>query len=292
MKKIDSAKILFQKNSNLFMCPVCGNRMNINHSSSLTCTENHCFDLSKKGYINLLLNSPKIEYGKDMLQSRNIICNNGFFAPMLDTVSSLIEKNTNSSTDIFNILDAGCGEGSHLYNILINLKDNSKYNFQGAGIDISKEGINIASGKYSDILWCVADLSKLPFRNEKFDIILSILSPSNYSEFNRVLKKNGVLIKVAPGSNYLKELRTLLYDKTDKENYSNHKVINHFANNFNLLNKQDIQYNIALDEENIEHLIKMTPLSWSADKSTIEQAINLGLKNITVDFSIMIGKSA
>ncbi|HBE9436566.1 TPA: hypothetical protein KOP60_001801 [Clostridioides difficile] len=43
------------------------------------------------------------------------------------------------------------------------------------------------------IVWCI---SNLPFKNNKFDIILNVLSPVNYKRFERVLNNYGMAIKV------------------------------------------------------------------------------------------------
>lgn len=281
-----------QDNIELFKCPICGNKMDFYNMKSLICSKNHCFDLSKNGYVNFLLNPVKTEYDKEMLKSRNIICKNSFFEPMVEQVNKIIGNHVRNATSKKSmILDVGCGEGSHLSQVINKLHDKSTINFDGVGIDISKEGIKIASKEYPDNIWCVGDLAKIPFMNKKFDVILNILSPSNYSEFNRIISDTGILIKVVPGSSYLKELRELFYDKTDKQEYSNEKVLRHFNNNFRMIDKQQILYTVELDKEYLEQLIKMTPLSWSASKDKIQRACNIGLENITVDFTIICGKT-
>lgn len=292
VKKFDLAKNLIKKSENIFSCPLCQSPMNISfESNSLICTKNHCFDLSKNGYINLLPHSVKSEYGKEMLESRNILCKSGFFHPMTKSVSDLIIKTMAPfNKKSINMLDAGCGEGSHLKDILSATNINSKSNFKGIGIDISKEGIHIASREYQDAIWSVADLSKMPFKNNAFDIVLSILSPSNYSEFNRLLSSSGFLIKVIPGSDYLLELRSILYNNTDKEQYSNERVINHFSNNFNIVATEKVNYSVSLDRSLFKHLIKMTPLSWNVTDNKIQDALSLNIEKITVDLLILIGK--
>ena len=280
-----------QENIGLFKCPICGNKMDLYNLKSLICPKNHCFDLSKTGYVNFLLNSVKTQYDKEMLKSRNIVCKNSFFEPMVEQVSEIILRYiSNVSCKKSMILDAGCGEGSHLNQVINKLNDKSRIKFDGIGIDISKEGIKIASKEYPDNIWCVGDLAKIPFMNKKFDVILNILSPSNYSEFNRIISDRGILIKVVPGSSYLKELRELFYGKTDKQEYSNEKVLRHFNNNFHMIHEQQILYTVELDKEYLERLIKMTPLSWNASKDKIQRAFNIGLENITVDFTVMCGK--
>lgn len=293
MKKIDLAKQAIRSKSNIFMCPLCKKNMNVNASNSLTCINGHSFDLSKQGYINMLLGSVKTDYDKEMLESRNIICKSGFFDPMIQEVSSLMLKEApGDSLQECIILDAGCGEGSHLAGTLANLRNETGITFEGVGIDISKEGIRIASRDYIYAIWCVADLSKMPFKDKQFDAILNILSPSNYSEFNRVLKDKGTLIKVVPGSEYLIELRRRFFNETDKQTYSNDKVIQHFSNNYNLIEKRRVLYNVILQDENVGHLLRMTPLLWNVKKEKVEKAISKGINNVTVDFYIVAGKKS
>ena len=45
------------------------------------------------------------------------------------------------------------------------------------------------------------------FAPASFDTILNLFSPSNYQEFDRILKPGGQVIKVVPAASYLKELR-------------------------------------------------------------------------------------
>ena len=226
-----------------------------------------------------------------MLKSRNIICKNGFFEPMIERICEVIVEHTGEDDLPKNkILDVGCGEGSHLNQVINKLHNKSTINYDGVGIDISKEGIQIASKEYTDNIWCVGDLAKSPFMDKKFDVILNILSPSNYSEFNRIISNKGILIKVVPGSNYLKELRKVFYDKTDKQTYSNEKVLRHFNDNFHLIGKQQIYYTVKLDKKSLESLMKMTPLSWRVSMEKIQNALNIELDSITVDFTIIYGK--
>jgi len=291
VKKIDIAKKMISKNSHLFKCPVCGNEMNIADSPSLVCVNRHSFDLSRQGYINLLLKANKTKYDKDMLESRNFISKMGFFDPLLQEISSIILKEiTPGSLQRGFILDAGCGEGSHLARILASVEGKSNIDLQGIGIDISKEGIRIAAREYINIIWCVADLANLPINDKQFDIVLNILSPASYAEFHRILKDDGILIKVVPGSDYLIELRDIFYDKTDKKSYSNDNVIKLFNENFLMINNERLSYKVTLDEENMRHLLNMTPLTWNIEKEMMSKVEKNRLREITADFHIIIGE--
>ena len=56
------------------------------------------------------------------------------------------------------------------------------------------------------------------------DILLDIFSPANYGEFRRVLSKDGILIKVIPTENHLKEIRQKVQDQLTNKDYSNQDI--------------------------------------------------------------------
>jgi 23S rRNA (guanine745-N1)-methyltransferase len=283
------SKLKVRDNVAIFKCPICSNKMELRQLKSLICQSNHCFDLAKSGYINFLLRSLKTDYDKSMLKSRNIICKYNFFRPLVEEISKIILKEVKNDAQKM-ILDVGCGEGSHLDQIIAELHSRSSLVFQGVGIDISKEAIQLASKQYPEHIWCVGDLANSPLQNNQFAVILNILSPSNYAEFARLLTNNGILIKVVPGGNYLKELREVFYAGTEKQSYSNAKVVAHFKENFTLLAKKELQYSVKLTQPQVEHLIRMTPLSWKISAEKIEEIMERGLDEVTVEFTIIYGK--
>ncbi len=72
--------------------------------------------------------------------------------------------------------------------------------------------------------------------------------------------------------------------------YSPDEVIEHYSNNFNILDIQEIEYSKEIDQEELMHLINMTPLSWSVTDDKIGRAIKADIKNISVDFTIIVGQ--
>ena len=53
-----------------FQCPICTKSMDI-QGNSLICRHGHCFDISRYGYVNLLLkSSPKTNYSEE----RRAVC--------------------------------------------------------------------------------------------------------------------------------------------------------------------------------------------------------------------------
>ncbi|MBA4493841.1 methyltransferase domain-containing protein [Paenactinomyces guangxiensis] len=291
MKKIELAKCVIRKHSNIFMCLLCGATMNMNQSYSLICLNRHCFDLSKYGYIHLLPNPVKpAKYDKKLFESRHVICRSGFFAGMTREIAHIVRNEImNAKPKRIHILDVGCGEGSHLADLAKNLSSAGS-EILGVGTDISKDAVRIASREYPGLIWCVSDLARSPFRDRQFDVILSIFSPANYSEFARMLDDEGVLIKVVPGRNYLKELRKIFYGQTGRQTYSNEHVVTHFSKHYNLIYTQQLQYEKRLDLSELNHLIHMTPLSWGKTEETMQKVLQSNISSATIDVIVLVGK--
>lgn len=277
----------FQKYVKAFRCPLCKNKIKIVDHKSLVCLKNHTFDFSKNGYVNVVGHSSNSQYNKELFEARHqIISRSHFFQPLHDIISEIITEDRDSSNILpYMVLDAGCGEGSHLQKIM------QRQEFVGVGLDISKEGILMASKRYEDPMWIVGDLSNLPIQDGKFHSILNILSPSNYKEYKRILVPDGLLIKVVPRSNYLRELREALFEHTAKESYKNDATVTLFKKHFQLLDIQCLSYTKRLTSTEMRNLIEMTPLAWSATESRTNAFINQESTEITIDFEILIGRN-
>lgn len=288
--KLTQSAIYLSKHDTLFTCPICSSPMKVDNLKSLKCSNSHTFDITKQGYLNLLLQQNKTHYDKTLFEARrNIIADSGFFDQLTTALTQIISEQIPSKEKL-NIIDMGTGEGTHLANIVQTLKSTFEKKVTGIGIDISKEGILEAAKSYEEIIWIVADLAHTPLADKSCNLILNILSPSNYSQFNRVLKDDGIVIKVVPGENYLAELRSHFYQQSDKEDYSNAKVTEHFKEHFNIVEEKTIHYVKSLDSSGMKDLIKMTPLTWNVNESVVESFLETEISEITVDLEILIGK--
>jgi len=276
---------VFNENINLLQCPICKKKFSI-ISSQLKCQSGHSFDFAKEGYVNFVLHSVSTRYDKQLFQSRREIYKNDFFKPLKNNLLSEIVNLTKPNHKKF-ILDAGCGEGQLFIDILKDLKE-KKYDVLGTGIDISKHGIKLAGKADKQNIWLVADFTNIPVKRNSIDIVLNILSPANYQEFNRVLKKDGYLIKVVPGSKYLQELRTLFKEEINLKDYSNENVIKLFSENINLLHKKRITEVIHLEDSIKNNIIRMTPLLWKLEDKN--EKIKLLGNDYTLDLIILIGR--
>ena len=230
-KRIKSAKYV-SNFEDIFACPICNSSMKVMECKSLICLNHHTFDFAKQGYVNMTTHTVNTKYSKELFEARRkLITEAEFYKPLSEAIAKIINEHVKTKETI-SILDTGCGEGSHLSNICDLVRSNFFRNVAGVGIDISKEGIMVAAKNYSNKIWAVADLANTPFKDKQFDVILNILSPSNYAEFNRLLKSDGLVIKIVPQSDYLKELREHLFQKSEKQNYSNSETVERFNENF------------------------------------------------------------
>lgn len=300
--KKDKALEFLKKNDNILLCPVCDERLFANDDYTLKCVNNHSYDISKKGVINLSGKSNEKIYDSSLFVSRRAVIMDGLYEPLTDEIARIIKCIWNENTSGINILDAGCGEGSFLNNIGSNLYKNSDKlnNINKIGIDLSKQGVDLASDYTDDSLWLVGDIANTHLNSNSVDVILNILSPANYNEFKRLLADGGIVIKVIPGPNYLKEFRQLL-----RENDSNlTKKVNdegpdnsgdslaHSEKEMEILNQYRVNYKLSLNETEYNNMANMTPLTHGKYLST-DAISNSGSQTtfeITIDLQILVGR--
>ena len=88
-KKMMNAEQI-EKNAHLFSCPVCKAELKLIDKSRLVCTENHSFDLSKQGYVNLTSGGHLTKYDKALFEARKTVIDSGFFNQVLECITNLI----------------------------------------------------------------------------------------------------------------------------------------------------------------------------------------------------------
>jgi 23S rRNA (guanine745-N1)-methyltransferase len=280
-KKMINAQVM-EINAHVFRCPICASGMVMTDRSQLMCTDSHSFDLSKNGYVNLAPQAHVTKYDKSLFEARKTVMSSGFFNPVLEFITIKVREHIEGREQAF-ILDAGCGEGTHLSAILSQLPGKTT----GVGIDLAKEGITAAAKEYPGSIWSVADLANCPFQESQFDVILNILSPANYAEFTRLLKLDGLFVKAVPESGYLKELRAVFYD--DEERIDDADPVARFAQHYDAVTTERITYVFPLSPGLLAPLIRMTPLTWGASEEKIEEALGMDIQNITIDFTVISG---
>lgn len=263
-----------------FACPICQENLTL-VETSLKCCNRHSFDLAKFGYVNL---APQIKqsanYDKENFQNRQQILESGFYQAILDAVSDLLASSKTTTT----ILDIGCGEGFYSRKLQESHSEKTFYAF-----DISKDSVQIAAKSEPNwaVNWFVGDLARLPIKDASMDILLDIFSPANYGEFRRVLSKDGILIKVIPTENHLKEIRQRVQKQLTNKDYSNQDIKNHFQEHFTILSSQTASLTKTITAEQLQALLSMTPLLFHIDQSKIDWS---QLTEITIEAEVLVGK--
>ena len=264
-----------------FFCPICQDNLTL-VETSLKCSNRHSFDLAKFGYVNL---APQIKqsanYDKENFQNRQQILEAGFYQAILETISALLARLETAKT----ILDIGCGEGFYSRELQEIHSDKTFYAF-----DISKDSVQIAAKSEPNwaVNWFVGDLARLPIKDASMDILLDIFSPANYGEFRRVLSQNGILIKVVPTENHLKEIRQMVQDHLTKKDYSNQDIKEHFQEHFTIQSSQIASLTKPITPEQRQALLSMTPLLFNIDQTKIDWS---KLTEITIEAEILVGKA-
>ena len=263
-----------------FACPICQENLAL-IETSLKCSNRHSFDLAKFGYVNL---APQIKqsanYDKENFQNRQQILEAGFYQAILEGISDLLATKPSAKT----VLDIGCGEGFYSRKLQKRHSDKTFYAF-----DISKDSVQIAAKSEPNwvVNWFVGDLARLPIKDASMDILLDIFSPANYGEFRRVLSKDGILIKVIPTENHLKEIRQLVQDQLTKKDYSNQDIKDHFQEHFSIQSSQIASLTKPITAEQRQALLSMTPLLFHVNQSKIDWS---QLTEITIEAEILVGK--
>lgn len=259
-------------------CPRCGGAFTL-AGTSLRCTNNHCYDLCAKGYVNLAPqhDQRKEKYDAALFESRNRILSDGFYQPVLDAIACMLRKKHHDEP--FTLLDAGCGEGYYTRQLARQFPAATMI-----GLDLSRDGIRAAARQPGNVLWLVGDLKQLPLCEHQTDVVLDVFTPANYEAFNRALKPDGELIKVIPDRDYLCEIRSAFQPYLLKEGYSNQQVLDHLDKHADVLEKVEIHQIFPLTEEESRCFLSMTPMGFSVPADVLENTV---LREITLHLQVL-----
>jgi len=267
-EKLNSAKLL---------CPVCGKRL-LADDISLHCVQGHTFDIARQGYVNLLPGKGAF-YPLELFRNRRFVFDRGFYAPLLQKMEELIVKHTKSDCPL--LLDAGCGEGYYAGNLLKN-RECVKVAF-----DISREAVQLGAQRYEDVTFIVADLKRIPLPSHSVDCVLDVLTPADYSEFSRVLRKNGRVLKAIPGEHYLRQLRALAQEQIQSAPYESTRVKDYFALHMDCVQHERVTYTMPVTSEEARAFARMTPMLQRVDVEALDLS---GVKEITIDMELLVGR--
>jgi 23S rRNA (guanine745-N1)-methyltransferase len=263
------------------ICPVCGGRL-AQVRRTLACSQAHSFDISREGYVNLLLTSgkrPKILGDtRDMLLARRDFLDRGHYAPLSETINQRVADclgDVSRWSEEFTptcIVDVGCGEGYYVGRLKRQLDDQlGCSDICYFGMDISKEAARLAAKRYGEIRFIVADIKrKALFVDGSVRVVLNVFAPRNPVELARIAAPGGMLLVVIPDPDHLENLRAdlgLLGIEPDKEQ----RVVEQFAETYRMAGTQTIAYDMHLNGQDLFDLVRMTPNYWHASDGTWDE---------------------
>lgn len=265
-------------------CPVCGAALE-RAENVWRCAAGHSFDISKYGYVNLLMSnkSSKKRHGDDraMVLSRSAFLEKGYYSCLLRCVCRLASEHCGAEADI---LDAGCGEGWYSAGVREYL-ERSGVRVCMAGVDISREALRAAAHR-GGVQLAVAGVGALPVGDESCDIVMNIFAPHDDGEFLRVLRPGGVLIKAVPLERHLLGLKRALYD----EPYEN-PAPDYRPEGFAPVAREDIRAQLHLDSpEDIRALFMMTPYYYKTSARDQEKLLALSFLDTELEFAVFVLK--
>jgi 23S rRNA (guanine745-N1)-methyltransferase len=281
-------------------CPLDGRPLHANGCvKQLICDAGHSFDIAKQGHVNLLAVQDKRSKdpgdSKDMVAARQRFLDHGVYQAVSDELNAIIAAHiqTLKNNKVYRVFDAGCGEGYYLDKLVASLKGvgragGAERSCALIGMDISKHAVlSAAKRNKRDISWVVGTNRKPPVGKASINSIICMFGYPVYSAFTDILDEGGIVILVESGLDHLIELREVAYDEVRKADLpSLDKALDA---GFALESTQNIKTKTgALNAEQINDLLIMTPHFFKAKAENREQAAKLKSLDVTIDVTIRV----
>lgn len=251
-------------------CPACGEPLH-RAGDDFACKRGHRVNANRKGCLNFLSAPVDSCYDAALFRARRRVFAAGCYQPVADALADMLPSSPQR------LLDAGCGDGWYLNTLLTSHAD-----WQGAGVDISRDAIFQATDQPCTALWCVGDLRRLPFRDNAFTAVLDVLTPANYEEFRRVLAPDGLLLKVFPASGYLRELRAA----RGMEPYAAGQVEAYLREKAEVVEERRVTVVQQVSPELWRDFVWMTPLNQDLSSEEKDKLALCPADTVTIDLHI------
>lgn len=248
----------------LLMCTLCDTDL-VPEGSSLRCRNGHTFDIARSGYVNLYIAGHKrrkyLGDSKAMLRARRRVLERGVYGPLAAAVEQRVVAHVSQSTQRpAALLDVGSGEGYYTGRAAAAVRAAFPTRpFCFFGLDLAKEGVQMAAKRYREIRFLVADVKqKIPLADQTVDVLLNIFAPRAEAAFARVSVPGALLLVVIPAANHLQGLRER-FNLLDVEEDKRRHVLRQFAPWFELEDVHALSFSVALTNQQLRDLVEMTP---------------------------------
>lgn len=238
------------------ICPICEKPL-FRQENRFLCPGNHSFDIARQGYVNLLpiqrKHSAHPGDTREQVLSRREFLSGGFYAPIAEALAAAAKKYDACGP----ILDVGCGEGYYCTRLA------KAMNAELTGLDISKDAVRYAAGKYKDARWLCATAAQIPVEDGAAGLLTSLFAITLPEEFHRVLRKNGLFFQVLAAQDHLLELKKIIYDQLIFREKDTIPELPGFA----LLESIPIRFTFTVEGSQVQNLFAMTPHLFRVSKA-------------------------
>jgi 23S rRNA (guanine745-N1)-methyltransferase len=211
-----------------WLCPACSSPLSPSEDGkSLSCPQNHCYDLARERYVNLLRSGRKAKKtgaapagdAPEALAARGRFFAAGHFDAVMDAAADAVLKvlERRSGDEKRTVLDAGCGEGAYLRRLSHRLASSSNSSSSSnpsspspatthllLGVDVAKAAVRSAASRWaqqqqeerqqlksssskSEAHFAVASAFDLPLSESSVSCALVAFAPLPSAELRRVL---------------------------------------------------------------------------------------------------------
>ena len=239
------------------ICPICGQPLQ-QQERAYRCSQGHSFDIARQGYVNLLGVQQKHSRNpgdtRQQVLARRSFLDGGFYQNIADALCRELKGFSGP------LLDVGCGEGYYSVQMA------KAMDAQLMGMDISKEAVRCAAGRYKGHTWLCATASHLPVADGSIGVLSSLFALTLPEEFYRVLVPEGVFVQVLAAPDHLLGLKSVIYPQLlHKEKFTQPRLPG-----FSLEKSVPVKFTFTVEGEQVQNLLAMTPHVYRISKEGAE----------------------
>ena len=242
------------------ICPICGRELE-KQDKRYVCPGRHSFDIARQGYVNLLTVQQKHSLApgdtREQVLSRRSFLEAGHYAPIAEALIAAAKHYGVTGE----ILDIGCGEGWYSARLAEAL------GLPLTGLDISKEAVRCAAGKYKSHRWLCATAAHIPVPDGAAGLVTSLFALTLPEEFHRVLMPGGLYFQVLAAEDHLLGLKSIIYDELHRKEKDTVPELPGFER----IGSVPIRFSFTVEGEQVRNLFSMTPHVFRIGKAGAER---------------------
>lgn len=255
----------------MLICPLCKTKL-LEEPKRFCCMQGHAYDKAKSGYVNLLIGSSMKSHGDDeaMVNSRTRFLSQGHYDPLKKELIRILKE-----LEVTSLADLGCGEGTYTNALQQALQ------IPVFGIDLSKSALKIASKGNPEVTYALANITKAPLGDHSVEAVLSVFSPYDLKECQRIA--SWYLILVRPCPKHLIELKSELYDKVIENPMPDTSLTQ-----TRCIFTTEVIFPMALDQASLSDLLDMTPYAHTSPSTGLAKVKALSALTVSAQFQVSV----